>query len=252
MRLSTHLPDPDSSMHIGTIVALSIRSGQAAAPHRVDAADAIAGTGLAHDAHADPLSPRQVLLAGAATYAELGLPPLALRENLLLDLDLDTARLRSGTVLCIGDGVLLRLMFQCEACGKLDSYRQGLAHALGPRRGMLARVVEGGVIREGDPVRELAIRLPAWSDDWRERVRRVLDAAPADAVIDYAQLARLAGVQSSYCRAFPRMLAKLGPGYAGKAVARQAAPTLARWLGEGLFDDAPAQPIDPAQASAIS
>jgi MOSC domain-containing protein YiiM len=237
-------------MHIGTITALSIRPGHAAAPHRVDAADAIAGSGLAHDAHADPLSPRQVLLAGAATYAELGLPPLALRENLLLDLD--TARLRSGTMLRVGDGVLLRLMFQCEACGKLDSYRQGLAHALGPRRGMLARVVQGGVIREGDPVRELAARLPAWSDDWRVRVRRVLDAAPADAVIDYAQLARLAGVQSSYCRAFPRMLAKLGPGYAGKAVARQAAPTLARWLGDGLFDDAPAQPIDPAQASAIS
>jgi MOSC domain-containing protein YiiM len=223
-------------MNIGSIISLSIRPEGAAAPRRVDAIDAIGGSGLAHDVHADPRSPRQVLLAAAATYAELGLPEQALRENLLLDVD--TAQLRSGTLLHIGDDVLLRLMFQCEACGQLDRYRQGLARALGPRRGMLARVVKGGVIRAGDAVRDLGPRLPAWSDDWRERVRRVLDAAPANTVLEYAQLARLAGVQSSYCRAFPRMLAKLGPGYADKAVARQASPARARWQGDGLFDDA--------------
>jgi hypothetical protein len=236
-------------MKIGSIVALAIRPERAAAPHPRDAVEAIAGSGLAHDVHADPLSPRQVLLADAGTYAELALPGHALRENLLLDVD--TAQLRSGTVLHIGDGVLLRLMFHCEACGQLDRYRQGLARSLGLRRGMLARVLGGGVIREGDAVRDIGTRLPAWSDDWRERVRRVLDAVPPDAVVDYAQLARLAGVQSSYCRAFPRMLAKLGPGYARKAAARQASPALARWHGDGLFDDAPAWPSS-AQPSAIS
>lgn len=226
-------------MNIGSIITLSIRPERTAAPHAVDAVDAIAGSGLAHDLHADPLSPRQVLLADARTYADLALPGHALRENLLLDVD--TSQLRSGTVLQIGADVALRLMFQCEACGQLDRYRQGLARALGPRRGMLARVVKGGVIRRGNPVRDIGMRLPVWSDDWRERVRRVLDAAPPDAVVDYAQLARLAGVQSSYCRAFPRMLAKLGPGYASKALARQAAPSLARWQGDGLFDDAPVE-----------
>jgi len=228
-------------MNIGSITTLSTRPERTAALQSVDAADAIAGSGLAHDLHADPWSPRQVLLANASTYADLALPRHALRENLLLDVD--TAQLRSGTVLQIGADVALRLMFQCEACGQLDHYRQGLARALGPRRGMLARVLKGGVIRQGDPVRDLGVRLPAWSDDWRERVRRVLDAVPPDAVLDYAQLARLAGVQSSYCRAFPRMLAKLGPGYVSKAVARQAAPSLARWRGDGLFDDVPTQPL---------
>ncbi|WP_036171387.1 MOSC domain-containing protein [Massilia sp. 9096] len=234
-------------MNIGRIIALSIRPQGAAAPQRLDAVDAIAGSGLAHDGHADPSSPRQVLLADAGTYSQLELPEHTLRENLLLDVD--TAQLRSGTVLHIGDDVLLRLMFQCEACGQLDRYRQGLARALGPRRGMLARVLKGGVIREGDAVRVSGICLPAWSDDWRERVRRVLNAAPPDAVVEYAQLARLAGVQSSYCRAFPRMLAKLGPGYARKAVARQAPPSLVRWNGNGLFDDAPAQSIQPSAIS---
>lgn len=232
-------------MQIGSVIALSVRAERASAPQRLNAVHAIAGRGLAHDRHADPLSPRQVLLASACTYAELDLPAHALRENLLLDVD--TAQLRSGTVLQIGDAVLLRLMFQCEACGQLDTYRQGLARTLGPRRGMLARVLGDGVIHVGDPVHDIGSRLPAWSDDWRVRVRRVLDATPPDAVVTYAQLARLAGVQSSYCRAFPRLLAKLGPAYACKAVTRQALSSLARWQGDGLFDDTLVRPTQLAQ-----
>lgn len=231
-------------MHIGSVVALFIRPVRSAAPQRVDEAVAIAGAGLAHDVHADPLSPRQVLLADAQVYTDLALPPLALRENLLLDVD--TAHLRSGTVLQIGAHARLRLMFQCEACGQLDRYRSGLARALGDRRGMLARVVAGGPIRAGDVVHDLGQIAPAWSDDWRERVRRVLDAAPPGSVLEYAQLARLAGVQASYCRAFPRLLARLGPGYAARAVSRHAPPSLPRWQGDGLFMDAA------LQASAIS
>jgi alkylated DNA nucleotide flippase Atl1 len=42
----------------------------------------------------------------------------------------------------------------------------------------------------------------------------VLDAVPSGMVITHADLARVAGVQSSYCRAFPRVLAKLGGGRA--------------------------------------
>lgn len=237
-------------MQIGSVIALSVRAVRAAAPQRLNAADAIAGRGLAQDRHADPLSPRQVLLASAGTYTELDLPAHALRENLLLDVD--TAQMRSGTVLQIGNDVLLRLMFQCEACGQLDTYRQGLARTLGSRRGVLARVLGGGVIHVGDPVRDIGSRLPAWSDDWRLRVRRVLDAAPPDAVVTYAQLARLAGVQSSYCRAFPGLLVKLGTAYTRKAVTRQAVSSLVRWQGDGLFDDALAQPTQLAQPIAIS
>lgn len=222
-------------MQIGRITALATRPSRAVAPQRLDQVDVIAGMGLAGDVHADPLSPRQILLADAHVYKDLALPPLALREN--LQLDVDTAQLRSGTVLHIGEHVQLRLMFQCEACGQLDAYRQGLVSALGQRRGVLARVLTGGTIRVGDPVHDLGPLLPAWSDDWRVRVRSVLDAVPPGSVVEYAQLARLAGVQSTYCRAFPRLLAKLGPSYQDRAVSRQASPTLPRWQGDGLFDD---------------
>ncbi|MER8124712.1 hypothetical protein ABS198_20745, partial [Acinetobacter baumannii] len=89
------------------------------------------------DMHADARSPRQVLLAGAPAYRSLGLPPHALRENLLLDVD--TAAIVSGTVLCIGAQVRLRLSFQCEACGGLDRHAPGLVRAIGASRGILAR-----------------------------------------------------------------------------------------------------------------
>jgi MOSC domain-containing protein YiiM len=171
-------------------------------------------------------------------YEALSLPPHALRENLLLDSD--TACLGSGTVLQIGSQVRLRMMFQCEACGQLDAVVPGLARQIGDRRGarrgMLARVLAGGLIRVGDPVRDLGVLEAAWHEDWRERVRAVLDAVPPGAVVEYRQLARLAGIQSSYCRAFPRLLARLGDGYRAKAVPAQSSVPLARWEGEGLFE----------------
>jgi len=194
----------------------------------------LAGSGAEGDRHLDPLSPRQLLLASCASYADLLLPAQALRENLLLDDDID--RLPSGTVLQIGDEVKVRLMFACEACGRLDLHGERLAARVGARRGVLARVIEGGVIRPGDPVRDLGQGFTSWPDDWRLRIAHVLDAVPAGAVVEYAQLARLAGIQYSYCRAFPRLLRGLGAAYARKAVAARTLTSQPRWTGAGLFD----------------
>jgi len=228
------------TMHIGTLQGLSLRASRHAPPRQVACADAVMQRGLLDDVHADRFSPRQVLIASAGVYAELALPPHALRENLLVDIDsAGLAGLASGTVLQVGDNVVLRLMFQCEACGSLDAFRPGLSRMLGERRGVLARVIAGGTLHEGDSIRDLGPLLEAWSDDWHERVLAVLDALPLGWVIEYRDLARLAGVQSTYCRAFPRMLRNLGPDYAGLAVAAGDATTAPRWKGEGLFDHPP-------------
>lgn len=220
---------------LGQLIAIAVRRTPATAPEPVPQALALGGRGLEHDLHADPVSPRQLLLAGAPVYNDLALPPLALRENLLLEAD--TSSLASGTVLRIGDEVLLRLMFQCEACGSLDRHRPGLSRLVGARRGVLARVLTSGPILAGDRVISLGSQLPAWPEDWRERVRRVLDALPPGHVIAYRQLAHLAGIAASYCRAFPRAIAGFGPAYAGKAVPASAPPGVPRWDGAGLFDD---------------
>ncbi|WP_229422586.1 MOSC domain-containing protein [Pseudoduganella umbonata] len=207
-------------------------------PRAVRAAAALAGRGLAGDVHADDLSPRQVLLAGAPAYARHRLPPRTLRENLLLDID--TADFASGMLLRVGAEAVLRLTFACEACGYLDARQPGVAAAIGRARGMLARVVRGGPITAGDPVVVLPARLPAWDDDWRARVAAILARVPPGMVVDYRQLARLAGVQPVYCRTFPALARKLGFGHA--AVAMAGRPDLPRWQGGELFEDA-GQPI---------
>jgi hypothetical protein len=218
---------------LGTVRAIAVRGAAAAAPALCDQVQALPGLGLDGDVHADPRSPRQVLLAGAPAYQALGLAPGSLRENLLLDLD--TAGMASGSVLRIGRQASLRLSFQCEACGSLDAHAPGLSRTVGARRGMLARVLDGGPIRVGDPVTMLEQELPALSEDWRERVARILEAVPPGQVIGYAELAHVAGVQSSYCRAFPRLLARLGPAYAVKAVPARGGATLLRWDGGGFY-----------------
>lgn len=223
-------------MLLGQVRALSVRASRRGPPLRVEEALAIAGVGLAGDVHADSASPRQLLLAGVSVYEAFALPDQALRENLLLECD--TASLASGTVLQIGAEARIRLMFDCEACGQLDLQRPGLAHALGKRRGMLARVIAGGPIRQGDAVVMTSETLPAWPDDWRERVAKVLDAVPPGAVIEYARLAHVAGIQASYCRAFPRLLAKLGAQYAARTAPARMSGSLPRWDGFSLFERA--------------
>lgn len=216
------------------IEALSIYPAGAPAPARVDSMRLLAGSGAEGDRHLDPLSPRQLLLASRASYAALALAPQALRENLLLDDDIE--HLPSGTVLQIGAEAKVRLMFACEACARLDLHGARLAARIGALRGILARVVEGGVIRPGDPVRDLGQGYAPWPDDWRLRIAQVLDAVPPGAVVDYAQLARLAGIQSSYCRAFPRVLRAMNAAYAQMAVAARTVTSQPRWMGAGLFD----------------
>jgi len=223
---------------LGTVRAIAVRGPGTPAPASMERVEAIAGRGLAGDIHADARSPRQVLLAGTVAYDTLALPPHSLRENLLLDLD--TAGLSSGTVLRIGSRASLRLSFQCEACGSLDARVPGLTRAIGTRRGILARVLAGGEIAVGDPVVVLDVRVPAMPEDWRERVARVIEAVPAGQVIGYADLAHVAGVQSSYCRAFPRLLARLGPAYAARAVPARTNTSLARWDGTGFHAQAEA------------
>lgn len=222
------------SVDIGHVKALAVRRSRQESPSTVAVAQAITGLGLSEDMHSDPLSLRQILLVGEGAYKDLGLPPLALRENILLDFD--TSNLSSGTVLRIGQDVLLWLTFQCEACGHLNSHHDGLSKVIGTRRGMLARVINGGLIRAGDAVRNLGQLLPKWSDDWRERVRMVLDAVPSTDVIEYKQLARLAGVPSSYCRVFPRVTREFGKRYLNKAVSVQSKTPKSRWQGASLFD----------------
>ena len=217
---------------IGRVDALYLRRRIGAAPEAVPRLQAWESSGLDGDVQRDALSPRQLLIAGTPAYARLGLAPNALRENLLLDLD--SATLRSGQLLAVGPDAVFTLMFACEPCGRLNVYQPRLSASIGAQRGMLARVLRSGTVAPGDPVHLLDATLPAWSDDWRARVEAVLRRVPPDMVVEYRQLALLAGVALTYCRVFPRVARALG--CADKAVPLRSSSPLPRWDGAGLFD----------------
>lgn len=166
----------------------------------------MAGHGLEGDCHASAFSPRQVLIASRLSYQALGLPPMALRENILVDFPIDG--IVSGSRLRFTSGVEMVAMFRCEPCGRLDKHQRGLQSRIGAERGLLARLIDGGVLRPGDGVRVTeGSAPPLWSDDWRARVLQVLKSVPQDRWVTYGRLAELAGVSAGYCRAFPRLLA---------------------------------------------
>lgn len=179
------------------------------------ALDVRAGIGIRGDANAAPESPRQVLLADAAVYRDLGLPEASLRQNLLVD-GLENADPRSGDLLrAQGTGVLLRVTFLCEPCVKLNQVRPELASEVLGRRGVLARVVAGGRIRPGHElvlVREQFSPIP---ERVRDRILRAVSGIPPGKVASFKHITRMAGVPKSYVRALPRILMAAPPGVPG-------------------------------------
>ncbi|PZA08030.1 MULTISPECIES: MOSC domain-containing protein [unclassified Meiothermus] len=125
---------------------------------RVEAVKLVPGYGIAGDRKAGKREQRAVLLLGQATYEHLeslgfDLPYGALGENMVLDLD--PHLLRPGTKLRVGEA-LLEVSLYCTPCKTLkERYGSNFPQKLGRRRGMLARVLEGGTVQAGDAVQIL-------------------------------------------------------------------------------------------------
>ena len=219
---------------LGELQSLYIRVAKEPAPRPVSTAQAIANFGLAGDCHASPRSPRQLLLAGRPAYERWGLPSASLRENLLLDFS--TAQLASGDLVRIGGEVILWITFVCEPCNRLERRCPGTLKTIGADRGMLARVLRGGELRQGDEVAVCRAKAPMFSDDWRERVLQVARAVPEGSWISHRQLAEMAGVDTAYCRAFPRVLSRLPAAVAGRVGSDAGKTGALAWSGAGFFD----------------
>lgn len=238
--LSLHGPEM-GWQRLGSLESLYVRVAKEPAPRSVASVRAVAGHGLAGDRHASPSSPRQLLLAGGPAYRRWGLSPMALGENLRVDFA--TTQLDSGDLLRVGTDVVLWMTFVCEPCGRLERRCPGTLKAIGADRGMLARVVHGGEVREGDAVAVARARAPAFSNDWQERVLQAARAVPEGCRISYRQLAEMAGVQTAYCRAFPRVLSRLPAAVASRVASAAQAGSSPEWTGAELFDlQAPRQP----------
>jgi MOSC domain-containing protein YiiM len=104
-------------------------------------------------AHAQPGRKRQVLLVDRETLEAMDLQPGIIRENITTT-GLNVNRLAIGQQLRVGES-LLEVSEICTPCDQMEKIRPGLRKELWGRRGMLCRVVEGGIIRRGDTIEKI-------------------------------------------------------------------------------------------------
>jgi MOSC domain-containing protein YiiM len=142
---------------VGTIVAVCTSPEKHTPKQNVGRAELIKGWGLAEDAHAG--SERQVSLLsleGIERMKEMlpELQPGDFAENLTVS-NLDWESLGIGSRIAVGEAILLEVTQIGKRCHrKCDIYRK-TGSCIMPREGIFARILEGGTVRAGDPIRIL-------------------------------------------------------------------------------------------------
>jgi MOSC domain-containing protein YiiM len=119
----------------------------------------LADFGFEACSHAQPGGSRQVLLVDRETVEALELQPGVLFENITTD-GLNVNGLLTGQQLRIGEA-LLEVTAACTPCNQMERIRTGLRRELWGRRGMLCRVLDGGIIRAGDAIEKIASPEPS-------------------------------------------------------------------------------------------
>jgi len=130
----------------GLFVSPGRKSGRSEARERVLA---IANQGLEGCAHGNPPR-REVLLASKEHLDAVGVEPGAIRENVTVE-GADVQAWPIGQRVKIG-GATLKITMVCDPCHRMDELRDGLRDELDDKRGMLARIVEGGEVALGDSI----------------------------------------------------------------------------------------------------
>jgi MOSC domain-containing protein YiiM len=115
---------------------------------------ALEDSGLEGCAHARTGSPRQVLLMDSETLELMELQPGIIRENITTR-GINVNGLATGQRLRVGDAQL-EVSIACTPCDLLEKIRPGLRRELRGRRGMLCRVIAGGMIRRGDSIERIS------------------------------------------------------------------------------------------------
>jgi MOSC domain-containing protein YiiM len=115
---------------------------------------AVVNDGFEGCAHARSGPKRQVLLVDRETLEAMDLQPGMIRENITTD-GLNVNGLQIGQLLRVGEAQL-EVSEICHPCDLMEAIRPGLRKELWGRRGMLCRVLHGGLIRRGDSIDKLS------------------------------------------------------------------------------------------------
>jgi len=116
----------------------------------VQSLETLTGVGIKGDMHAIENSIRQILLVEQETLAALHLRPGIVKEN-ITTLGIALMTLKRRQKLRIGN-TLLQITRECEPCSRMEEIRPGLQELLRGRRGMLARVLQGGTVNVGEAI----------------------------------------------------------------------------------------------------
>ena len=165
------------------VAALHLSSEYTFSKASSDSIDVVAGMGVVGDVHfgatvrhrsrvaADPTQPnlRQVHLIPGELFSELAangfdVKPGDLGENVTTE-GVDLYALATGTLLRIGDGVLLCVTGLRNPCGQIEGFQTGLLRQVAKpenapngtgdvqrRAGIMAIVVHGGTVAVGAPI----------------------------------------------------------------------------------------------------
>lgn len=136
---------------VGQIESLQVCPGHRKPMHSVESVEALAGRGLVGDDHSRDRGNRQVLLMDAETLEAFHLDFGVIKENITTR-GLAVNQLTHGQRLQIGETMVLEVTAPCEPCFRMDEIRPGLQALLIGKRGMLGRVITGGIIHRGDPI----------------------------------------------------------------------------------------------------
>jgi MOSC domain-containing protein YiiM len=135
----------------GSIIAIHLCPGHRQPMTAVASAMAVEDFGLQGDGHAASGSRRQVLLIDKETLTVLGLVPGVVKENITTR-GINLAALAAEQRLRLGASVILEITKPCAPCSRMEEIRPGLQSQLQDRRGLLARVRAGGLIKVGDVI----------------------------------------------------------------------------------------------------
>jgi alkylated DNA nucleotide flippase Atl1 len=170
------------------------------------------GSGIDRDIHANPISPRQILIVRQEDLLELRINPGELSENMVIA-GVDADRFIPGAMLKFDSGAAIRLTFHCEPCKRVAHLVKSLK-SIEKKRGILGVVINDGLLTSGDRFELQPNVFPALSDLPYERFLNFLTKIPIGKVVTYKQIIICIGVSDGYFRAIPKYLQKaLTDGY---------------------------------------
>ena len=165
MTAKTPLEDLQNALpQQGVVVWIGLSSGHRSLIQAVEEAEVLVGTGLVGDHHSQRRKggKRQVTLIQAEHLAAVGellhrdaLRPEEVRRNIVVR-GINLLALK-GRQFQLGE-ILLECTGPCEPCSRLEeNLGPGGWNAMRGHGGITARVLEGGTVRVGDPVKALPI-----------------------------------------------------------------------------------------------